>query len=137
VGTETQGIAWCKEVQKILESKNQMLPPKASAKATEWNASTQRYWFSLKKDGMLYLDLQTQDPEPYQDKPCQLRIPTRLRNRILQAVHDGAVGGYFTTVKLYMTVKQCVFLPGVQKEVHDCTKAETLTNKLINRLQMS
>jgi hypothetical protein len=113
VGAETRDDAWSKEVMKILESKNQGHLPKASAPAAEWKAWVRSHQFSLDDDGLLYLDLQNQDPERYKDEPHRLYIPMPLRNRILREVHNAAVEDHFGAVKIYMTMRQCFFWPGM------------------------
>jgi hypothetical protein len=90
VAAETKDDNWSKEVVQILVSKDsQVHLPKASAPATVRKAWARSHRFSL-DDGLLYLDLQKQDPERHKDEPRRLYIPTPLRNRILREAHDAA-----------------------------------------------
>jgi hypothetical protein len=122
VTAETKDDSWSKDMVQILLSKDsQEHLPNASAPATVRKAWAGSHHFSL-LDGLLYLDLQKQDPEREKDEPRRLYIPTPLRNRILQKAHEAAVGGHLGAAKTYMAVRQRFFWPGMWKGVQDYTK---------------
>lgn len=75
-----------------------------------------RHHFSL-VDGLLYVDLQKEDPARHQVEPRRLYIPTPVRNRTLCEAHNSVVGGNFGAARTYMAVRQCFFWPGMWKEV--------------------